>query len=374
MKPTRPEVLKDILEVQAILHGAGTVSREALSAIARHTSIRSRIRRSVETGCGATTLLLSHLSEHHTAFALDIGGSIVNVRRSPLLREGVVSFVEGPSQRTLPQHHFDEKLQLAVIDGPHAYPFPDLEYYCLYPHLETGALLVLDDIHIRSINNLFKFLCSDEMFRLDEVVKTTAFFTRTEAPTFDPIGDGWRQQRYNARTLLRYDWRSTLGGILPRRVLRRLAAYRHAKEQGRPKSIVQIISPRHGEHVGHAGVVRGRAALDTGVYLWVLAHRKDVSGWWPQGGGPVGVTDDSWSVQVNYGGPQDAGCQFEVAALAVKQVVHERWMEWIQNVKNTGLFPPVPLPTAPHVIAESFVTIYKNADGPSMNHGDLGRI
>lgn len=360
MNPTIREVLKEILQVQAVLHGAGTMSGEALTAIARHASSR-RIRRSVETGCGATTLLLSHLSDRHTVFALDIGGSVANVRRSPLLREGAVSFVEGPSQRMLPQHHFDEKLQLAVIDGPHAYPFPDLEYYFLYPHLETGALLVLDDIHIRSINNLFQFLRRDEMFRLDDVVRTTAFFTRTEAPTFDPIGDGWREQGYNARALLRYDWRLALNSILPLQIRRSLAAYRQATEQRKAECVVQILSPRRGEEVAHTGVVRGRATLPAGTYLWVLAHRKDVDGWWPQGDGPVAVVDDSWTVQVNYGGPQDAGFQFEIGVVVVTQMVDERWREWVQKVKNTGLFPPVQLPTAPHVLRESFQIVHRTA-------------
>src|SRR5579863_1966802 len=159
MNPTVQEVLDELVRGQAILHGAGTMSGDALRAIARHAG-RRKIRRSVETGCGATTVLLSHLSEQHTVFALDIGGSVTNVRRSPLLRPGGVLFVEGPSQHMLPQHRFDEKLQLAVIDGPHAYPFPDLEYYYLYPHLESGGLLVLDDIHIRSIHNLFRFVSS----------------------------------------------------------------------------------------------------------------------------------------------------------------------------------------------------------------------
>jgi hypothetical protein len=305
--------------------------------------------------------LLFHLSEHHTVFTLDVGGSVANVRRSPLLRGAVVSFVEGPSQRTLPQHHFNEKLQLAVIDGPHAYPFPDLEYYFLYPHLETGALLVLDDIHIRSINNLFQFLRRDEMFRLEEVVRTTAFFTRTDAPTFDPIGDGWREQRYTARTLLRYDWRAALKSVLPRRLLRGLAAYRHAREHGKTECVAQILSPRRGEEVAHSGVVRGRATLPAGGYLWVLAHRKDVNGWWPRGEGPVAIVNDSWTVQVNYGDSKDSGFQVEIAAVIVTQAVHERWLEWVQNVKNTGIFPPVQLPTAPHVLMESFHTVHKAA-------------
>lgn len=79
------------------------------------------------------------MSRHHTVFALDDGtGSVDNVCRSPLLRKEVVTFVEGPAQVTLPRFHFTEKLQLVLIDGPRGYPFPDLEYFYLYPHMETG--------------------------------------------------------------------------------------------------------------------------------------------------------------------------------------------------------------------------------------------
>jgi hypothetical protein len=337
--------------VQPDLHGAGTVSAAALGAIAQHAGART-IRYSAETGCGATTLLLSHLSEQHTVFALDVGGSVSNVRRSPLLREGVVSFIEGPSQRTLPQHHFSEKLQLVLIDGPHAYPFPDLEYYFLYPHLDHGALLILDDIQIRSIHNLFEFLRRDAMFRLDEVVRSTAFFTRTDAPTFDPLGDGWRKQRYNEDTLLRYDWRSKLAGILPRSALRRVAGYRHRLSAD---CSVEILSPLPGQSVGEAGIVEGRATLSSGAYLWVLVHRKDIDGWWPQGDGALAVADGYWSVQVKYGEPVDAGFLFEIAVVVVAGTVHERWLEWVQAAKDT----PVRLPMPPAVLAEGYRTVRK---------------
>jgi hypothetical protein len=358
MNSATDHILEDILEVRAILHGAGTVSAEALAAMARHAGDR-RVRRSAETGSGATTLLLSHLSADHTVFALDIGGSVENVRRSPLLRKEVVSFIEGPSQHTLPRYQFADKLQLALIDGPHAYPFPEIEYYCLYPHLESGALLILDDIHIRSINNLFEFLRSDEMFRLDEVVRTTAFFTRTEAPTFDPLGDGWRQQKYNERTLFRYDWRSRLRSVLPRSVLRGLAAYRLPVEEAQKGCSVEILSPRQSECVTETGLVRGRARLCPGAHLWVLVHRKNVDGWWPQNNGSVAVVNDCWSAQVNYGGHHDAGCQFEVAAVLVAPAVHRSWLEWVHAVKATGAFPPVRLPMRPHILKETYRTVQR---------------
>lgn len=337
--PSIDQVLQQVLDVRATLHGAGSVSADALSAIARHAGTR-RIRNSAETGCGATTLLLSHLSESHTVFALDVGDSLSSVRRSALLRPDVVTFVEGPSQRTLPNHHFSEKLQLALIDGPHAYPFPDLEYYFLYPHLDRGALLILDDIQIRSIHHLFDFLRSDAMFRLDEVVRSTAFFIRTDAPTFDPTGDGWQQQGYNARTLTRYDWRSKVKGALPTSVGRRLEAFRSSASSGCSVSIGRVSD---------SGVT-GSAQLPDDAHLWVLVHRKDVNGWWPQGGGEIAVTNGQWSVQVQYGASEDVGYDFEIAAVIVSGSVHEHWL---------GSYPPVQLPRPPVVRAEDYRTVTK---------------
>ncbi len=192
-------VVAEIVQAAPSLHRAGTFSTVALNAIFHHAS-QNRIAHSAETGSGASTLLFSHLSDRHLAFALDDGTeSIRAVQTSPLLRPGIVTFVEGPTQLTLPAHRFDSRLQLVLIDGPHGYPFPDLEYYYLYEHLDEGALLIVDDIHIRSINNLFEFLRADDMFDLTEVVESTAFFRRTGASTFSRLGDGWWTQGYNRR-------------------------------------------------------------------------------------------------------------------------------------------------------------------------------
>lgn len=179
-------------------HGAGTVSTSLLKAIVRLTSGR-RVESSIETGVGRTTLLLSHISARHTVFAVEGGGSLSKVRASPLLRAEVVTFVERPTQVALPQHHFDAPLDLALLDGPHAYPFPEVEYWSVYPHLRTGALLIVDDIHIPTVNHLFRFIREDEMFSLLDVAGRTAIFERTDRPTFNPLGDGWDRQRFNQR-------------------------------------------------------------------------------------------------------------------------------------------------------------------------------
>jgi glycosyltransferase involved in cell wall biosynthesis/SAM-dependent methyltransferase len=125
-------------------------------------------------------------------------GDLDTVKSSPLLNKDTIEFIEGPTQRNLPHHNFPEKLQLALIDGAHGYPFPEIDYYFIYPHLDEGALLIIDDIWIPTIQNLYLFIKEDEMFELLEVIgNRTAFFRRTSAVLLDPYGDGWWVQNYN---------------------------------------------------------------------------------------------------------------------------------------------------------------------------------
>ena len=69
-------------------------------------------------------------------FAIDgRTNSIGAVSSSPILKPGVVTYVEEVLHNKL-YHLFPAKLQLALLDGPHAYPFPELEYDYIYPQLE----------------------------------------------------------------------------------------------------------------------------------------------------------------------------------------------------------------------------------------------
>ncbi len=179
-------------------HSQGILMSEPLNAIARHCEGLD-IQCSAETGSGLSTLLFSQLSRRHLVFTLEQDDSSRQVRASPLLKEGICEFVLGPTQRTIPRYDFKEPLQVIFLDGPHGYPFPEIEYCFLYPHLEPGGLLILDDIHIPTIFNLFQFLREEAMFRLLDFNNCTAFFQRTDAPTFPNMEDGWWTQAYNKR-------------------------------------------------------------------------------------------------------------------------------------------------------------------------------
>jgi hypothetical protein len=194
----QPIDLDSIYSLPDDWHGAGSLHRSVLKALASLPAADN----SVETGTGKSTLIFSRLSKNHTVFTLDDsseGNSLNRVRASDQLNAESVSFVVGPTQITLPRHSFSAPLDIALIDGPHGYPFPELEYYCIYPHLKPGAWLIIDDTQIPTIARMIDVIKNDSMFRLDRFVKTTAFVQRTDAPTFPPTRDGWWTQGYNQK-------------------------------------------------------------------------------------------------------------------------------------------------------------------------------
>ncbi|HTQ56280.1 MAG TPA: class I SAM-dependent methyltransferase [Bryobacteraceae bacterium] len=351
------EIVKDIIQIAPVLHTAGAMSPKTLTAIYSHVKQRT-IRFSLETGCGASTLLMSHLSGRHLVFAEDNkSGSVENVRTSLLLNRSVVQFVEGPTQRTLPQFNFEDSAQFALLDGPHAYPFPDLEYYHVYPVLDHGALFVLDDIHIKTINNLYCFLKEDAMFRLDEVVGTTAFFTRTDAPTFCPTGDGWQSQLYNNRLLRRYDLERQVRQLLPQPARRLVKSVTRAF---RSDWRIRIDKPEEGSLVGRAGVIAGRVKGNlTGHFVWVLVRRLDEAGWWPQQPGPVPVNGGEWQCVVEYGGSPQGGPWYEVAAILANASMN-RYLSQRQANPASPVLADFPFRTAS--VADAYRRVRRDPD------------
>ena len=190
------ELWSKLAQLETDLHFAGTVSNRVFRTMFE-LFIDLQPRYTVETGSGRSTLLFSNISKNHTVFTVDAGGSLSNTVSHPLYNKSTTTIVEGPTQLTMPRANFKNNIDIAMIDGPHGFPFVSLEYYYLYPHLREGALLVLDDIHIPNIQFIYQFLKEDDMFNLVTVADNTAFFIRTSAETLDPLGDSWWLQKYN---------------------------------------------------------------------------------------------------------------------------------------------------------------------------------
>jgi hypothetical protein len=186
-------------------HPWDAMSPAALSGILRRGPFQS----TAETGCGGSTMVLSQASQRHIAFAIEgKDRTITELRKQDSLRTESVVFVEGETKDTLPGYQFDGQMDLVLLDGPHAYPLPQIEFTYLFPHIRLGGWIVIDDIQIPSVYELFRFLREEPSVVLEDVVMRTAFFRRTEAA--EPGPDGWRLQRMNRHTILRYSWRDRL--------------------------------------------------------------------------------------------------------------------------------------------------------------------
>ena len=202
-------IVDEIKALGKFWHDDGAVADDVLDALDRYALSHGRLAHSVETGTGRSTLLLSHRSDDHRVFALDDtrakgtqgGNTLARVLGSPLLNQSTTTFVTGPTQSTILGYEFAGPIDLAFIDGPHAYPFPELEYWAIYPHIRPGGMLVIDDIHIPTLGNMFEVLRVDRMWDLDAVVRHTAFLRRSDQPAVDPFGEGFRDQEYNSGRL-----------------------------------------------------------------------------------------------------------------------------------------------------------------------------
>ena len=79
-----------------------------------------------------------------------------------------------PRCSSLSQYWFETTLDAVLFDGPHAFPFPQIEYFFLYPMLRPDDVLVIDDLQIPSVHDPVRFRASAAMFTLEAVVHTNS--------------------------------------------------------------------------------------------------------------------------------------------------------------------------------------------------------
>jgi FkbM family methyltransferase len=164
---------------------------------------RAGALRTLQTSCSAWAIVFAEYAKEHTIYCVDdtlSPKSAVNfVQQFPQFRERSVRWVNGPAERMVLEQVPQTPLDIVLLDGPHAYPLPQVEYFALYPFLRPGSMLIVDDVHIPTVNQLFQFLRQDESFICRWRSKAAAFFERTDSPTSDMELNGWWLQRYNAQ-------------------------------------------------------------------------------------------------------------------------------------------------------------------------------
>jgi hypothetical protein len=186
--------------------------------------------RTVETGCGHSTLVFALRGAEHTVISPD---PIEHERVQRWCDEhGVpvdrVRFVAGRSQDVFPGLDVGGPIDVAVIDGDHAFPIPFIDWYHLAARLGVHGLLVIDDVDVPTGRLLVEFLEAESgrWVRRARFPRTVVF----EKTAVDVTDLGFWEQPWTAERSLPLDerWRELRNRVRLRSRLRAIAGRRRA--------------------------------------------------------------------------------------------------------------------------------------------------
>ena len=150
----------------------------------------------LETGAGASTIVLAARGAHHEAVtpsAEEAGRITAECERRGISTEHL-TFRIGSSADVLRTWE-PRPLDLALVDGAHAFPYPALDWWFLAPHVKIGGLMLLDDAYMPPVAAVVEHLRDSQAWRLEEPV---SFRTAVARKLAEEVPDGeWKGQRMN---------------------------------------------------------------------------------------------------------------------------------------------------------------------------------
>jgi hypothetical protein len=123
---------------------------------------------------------------------------------------------------------------------------------------------------------------------------------------------------------------------------------------------VHIVQSKSGQSVRSPENVIGTAHIPVGTRLWVLAHRKGLAVWWPQGGASADLSASDWAVMTFFGEPRDDGADFEVTARVFDERQNAALEALVKHTIDTGQFPGITMPPYVAACGAETVTVRKS--------------
>lgn len=167
--------------------------------------------RTLETGAGYTTTLFAAAGcKHITISPSDAEHKrIAQWCESHGYSASNIQFIPEPSENVLPTLDTGP-LDLVLIDGAHAWPFPYLDWYFTARELKVGGYMIVDDLNIMTGEHLYEFLKGEEAagrWSFVELIDHTAIFRKTSEEIFGP--HEWHSQPYLLDQHRKRAWRWT---------------------------------------------------------------------------------------------------------------------------------------------------------------------
>lgn len=170
------------------------IGNDVLRFLAETVTSRSR---TLETGAGSSTLVFALQRAAHVAItpAADEIERIRSYGASIGLSMETVTFIAEPSERYLPSSEVSD-LDLVLLDGKHAFPWPMLDWYYCADKLHRGGLLLLDDVQLSSVAVVAEFMTADPGWELVRDFGKTHAYRKTRDTVLDV---SWDMQPWTVR-------------------------------------------------------------------------------------------------------------------------------------------------------------------------------
>jgi predicted O-methyltransferase YrrM len=151
----------------------------------------------LETGAGISTIVFLALGAHHQAISPDPGEP--ERIRAYCADHGISTthYVHhvASSESVLPTMTVERPIDVALVDGNHAFPVPCLDWYYATRLLKKGGVMIVDDIQLWSGKILADFLEAEDVW--DNIARTPRFaIFRLRGEPNVVLGRWWGQQPY----------------------------------------------------------------------------------------------------------------------------------------------------------------------------------
>ena len=188
----RPKIQKHPASSELLSHSLGD---GPLNYINQRVSEDSN---TLETGAGVSTILFALKKTNHTCIVPDEGEVeriLEYCGRHRISTEKIMFHIDR-SEDILPRLGENNRLDLVLIDGNHAFPIPFIDWYYVSPQVKVGGLMVIDDTNIWTGGVLKQFLLSEPEWELERDFGKTVVLAKTGE---GGERKGWRRQLFVLR-------------------------------------------------------------------------------------------------------------------------------------------------------------------------------
>jgi predicted O-methyltransferase YrrM len=218
-------IVEQLLAERPIFHAADTAwswpaKPNVLRTLASQVSPGDR---TLEVGCGASSVVFVAMGAEHTAISPDPWehGKVREYCDRLGLDHSSLKLIDGYSDQVLPNLDPGAGLDVAFIDGDHSFPYPAVDWHYVNRMLRVGGLLLLDDVQSAAVGVVCRSMLASPNWECLEIIDRQAAAFRKLADGYldwqeDPFSrspDYWFLGAWGAR---RQETRDRTGAVIER--------------------------------------------------------------------------------------------------------------------------------------------------------------